>query len=289
MDTSEAIEATKATDQTDKSKNINEFEFASDFTQALSAYYKYKQEYESKISKKIKEIHNTTDFTNEEKHNKFLKMKKTCIICGQSGGSIFFQDKNKLVAKCGNVDSPCNFNITLQKSKYNILTNVIKEQTDIINYYKNAIINIKLEFLHGLKNEETTISEFEDIKNKLITIVNLYQPNYKQFINLYNIDNLSAISMESDRLTDAIIALKNLIDNYDKTKDAQSIVAALEIYKEIKIINKKLSSLKYKINEFTNNNLIQESYTNKDLQVIDPSDNTEENENKIIVFNINAR
>jgi len=286
MDTSGANEAT---DQTDKSKNINEFEFAGDFTQALSAYYNYKQEYESKISKKIKEIHNTTDFTNEEKHNKFLKMKKTCIICGQSGGSIFFQDKNKLVAKCGNVDFPCNFNITLQKSKYNILTNVIKEQTAIINYYKNAIINIKLEFLHGLKNEEPTISEFEDIKNKLITIVNLYQPNYKQFINLYNIDNLSAISMESDRLTDTIIALKNLIDNYDKTKDAQSIVTALELYKEIKIINKKLSSLKYKINEFTNNNLIQESYTNKDLQVIDPSDNTEENENKIIVFNINAR
>lgn len=201
----------------------------------------------------------------------------------------FFQDKNKLVAKCGNIDSPCNFNITLQKSKYNSLINVIKEQTLIINNYKNNIINIKLDFLHGLKNEDATISEFEDIKTKLINIVNLYQINYKQFINLYNIDNLSFITIENDKLTDIIISFKNLIDIYDKTKDSEAIGNALELYKEIKIINKKLSSLKYKINEFTNNTLIQESYTNKDLQVIDNNDNSEENENKIIVFNINAR
>jgi len=278
----------------DSTKSINEFEFTSDFTAALSAFYKYKKEYETKINKKVKEIHNANEYTNDEtinkeKRNKFLKIKKTCIICGQSGGSIFFQDKNKLVAKCGNIDSPCNFNITLQKSKYNSLINVIKEQTAIINNYKNDIINIKLEFLHGLKNEEATISEFEDIKIKLINIVNIYQINYKQFINIYNIDNLNFISIENDKLTDIIISFKNLIDTYDKTKDTEAIVNALELYKEIKIINKKLSSLKYKINEFSNNTLIQESYTNKDLQVIANNDNNEENENKIIVFNINAR
>jgi hypothetical protein len=276
-------------DTSDSTTNINEFEFASEFTEALRSFYKYKKEYENKINKKIKEIHNSTDLTNEEKHNKFLKIKKTCIICGQTGGSLFFQDKNKLIAKCGNVESPCNFNITLQKSKYNDIMNVIKEQSGIINNYKNDIINIKLDFIHGLKNEDTTISEFEDIKTKLIDIVNLYQVNYKQFLNLYNIDNLTAIAVENDKLTDLIITFKNLIDNYDKTKDPQSIVTALELYKEIKIINKKLVSLKYKITEITNNNLIQQSYTNKDLQVLDNSDNSENNQNKIIVFNINAR
>lgn len=271
--------------------NINEFEFASDFTEALKAFYKYKKEYDSKINKKVKEIHSTSDLTNYEKHNKFLKIKRTCVICGQSGGSIFFQDKNKLIAKCGNIESPCNFNITLQKSKYNNIINVIKEQTAIINNYKNGIINIKLDFLHGLKNEDTTLREFEEIKTKLITIVSLYQTNYKQFLNLYNTDNLNDISIENDKLTDVIIAFKNLIDNYEQTKDPQSISTALELYKEIKIINKKLLNLKYKISEFTNNNLIQEPYTNKDLQVIDNSDNSDnsENQNKIIVFNINAR
>jgi hypothetical protein len=276
-------------DTSDSTTNINEFEFASEFTEALRSFYKYKKEYENKINKKIKEIHNSTDLTNEEKHNKFLKIKKTCIICGQTGGSLFFQDKNKLIAKCGNVESPCNFNITLQKSKYNDIMNVIKEQSSIINTYKNDIINIKLDFIHGLKDEDTTISEFEDIKTKLIDIVNLYQITYKQFLNLYNIDNLTAIAVENDKLTDLIITFKNLIDNYDKTKDPQSIVTALELYKEIKIINKKLVSLKYKITEITNNNLIQQSYTNKDLQVLDNSDKSENNENKIIVFNINAR
>ena len=166
---------------------------------------------------------------------------------------------------------------------------VIKQQSYIINNYKNDIINIKLNFLHGLKNEDATLSEFEDIKNKLITVVNLYQPNYKQFINLYNIDNLSSIIIENDKLTDTIITFKNLIDNYDKTKDAQSITTALEVYKEIKIINKTLLNLKYKITEFTNSNLIQESYTNKDLQVIETDETDDTNENKIIVFNINAR
>jgi hypothetical protein len=279
-------------DTTSTSKNINEFEFESDFKEALSTFYNYKKEYDTKINKKIKEIHNNTELTKDDKKNKFLKMKKTCIICGQSGGSIFFQDKNKLVAKCGNIDSPCKFNITLQKSKYNNIINVIKEQTAIINNYKNGIINIKLDFLHGLKNEDDTIRDFEELKTKLINIVKVYQVNYKQFLNLYNIDNLSFISIENDKLTDTIIALKNLIDNYDKTKDTQSIVNALELYKEIKIINKKLLNLKYKINEFDNNNLIQQSYTNKDLQVLyneENGENEENNQNKIIVFNINAR
>ena len=143
-----------------------------------------------------------------------------------------------------------------------------------------------MDFIHGLKNEETTISEFENIKTKLIAIVNLYQANYKQFINLYNIDKLPDIAIENEKLSDLIKAFKTLIENYDKTKDAQSIVSALELYKEIKIVSKELSSLKYKINEVTNTNLVQESYTNKDLQVIE---NSENNENKIIVFNINAR
>ena len=86
-------------DTTNTSKNINEFEFESDFTAALSTFYNYKKEYDSKINKKIKEIHNNTELTKDDKKNKFLKMKKTCIIYGQSGGSILFQDKNKYTPK----------------------------------------------------------------------------------------------------------------------------------------------------------------------------------------------
>lgn len=278
-------------DTSDTTKSLNEFEFTSEFTAALSAFYKYKKEYETKINKKIKEIHNSTDLTNEEKHNKFLKIKKTCIICEQTGGSLFFQDKNKLIAKCGNRESPCKFNIELEKSSYLTIAEVLHQQTAIITSYKTSIINSKLDFIHGLKSEQETIDAFEELKTNLIMIVKLYQSTYNQFLTLYNVENLPSISIETDKLIDSITSLKNMISSYERTKDKQLMVEVMDIYKEIKTINKKLLDLKYKITELDTSSintiqLVQKSYTNKDLQILNTND---KRENKIIVFYINDK
>jgi len=65
----------------------------------------------------------------------------------------------------------------------------------------------------------------------------------------------------------------------------------MDIYKEIKTINKKLLDLKYKITELDTSSintiqLVQKSYTNKDLQILNTND---KRENKIIVFYINDK
>ena len=270
-------------------RSNNEFEFSSEFSDALKTYYSYKKEYESKINKKVKELVNSSEFTKEEKRTKFLKLKKTCVVCGKPGGSIFIHDKNKLIAKCGNQEFPCKFNIELERATYLNITDVINQQTAIISNYKNEIINSKLDFVHGLKSEQETIDNFEELKNNLIMIVKLYQLNYTQFLNLYNVENLPLISIETNKLIDSITLIKNFMINYEKTKDKQLIENALETYKEIKQINKKLVELKYKITELENTNnsihLVQKSYTNKDLQII----NSETSENKIIVFYINDK
>lgn len=271
--------------------STNEFEFTSEFNDALKTFYSYKKDYESKINKKIKELAISSELTKEEKRNKFLKLKKTCVVCGKPGGSIFIQDKNKLIAKCGNRESPCKFNIELERATYLTIAEVLHQQTAIITSYKNSIINSKLDFIHGLKSEQETIDAFEELKTNLIMIVKLYQSNYNQFLTLYNVENLPSISIETDKLIDSITLLKNFISSYEKTKDKQLIVEALEVYKEIKTINKKLLELKYKITELDTSSintiqLVQKSYTNKDLQILNTNDNSE---NKIIVFYINDK
>lgn len=271
--------------------STNEFEFTSEFNDALKTFYSYKKDYESKINKKIKELAISSELTKEEKRNKFLKLKKTCVVCGKPGGSIFIQDKNKLIAKCGNRESPCKFNIELERATYLNITEVLHQQTAIITSYKNSIINSKLDFIHGLKSEQETIDAFEELKTNLIMLVKLYQSNYNQFLTLYNVENLPSISIETDKLIDSITLLKNFISSYEKTKEKQSIVEALEVYKEIKTINKKLLELKYKITELDTSTintiqLVQKSYTNKDLQILNTNDNSE---NKIIVFYINDK
>jgi len=271
--------------------STNEFEFTSEFNDALKTFYSYKKDYESKINKKIKELAISSELTKEEKRNKFLKLKKTCIVCGKPGGSIFIQDKNKLIAKCGNRESPCKFNIELEKSSYLTIAEVLHQQTAIITSYKTSIINSKLDFIHGLKSEQETIDAFEELKTNLIMIVKLYQSTYTQFLTLYNVENLPSISIETDKLIDSITSLKNMISSYERTKDKQLMVEVMDIYKEIKTINKKLLDLKYKITELDTSTintiqLVQKSYTNKDLQILNTND---KRENKIIVFYINDK
>jgi hypothetical protein len=82
-----------------------------------------------------------------------------------------------------------------------------------------------------------------------------------------------------------------MISSYERTKDKQLMLEVMDSYKEIQTINKKLLDLKYKITELDTSTintiqLVQKSYTNKDLQILNTND---KRENKIIVFYINDK
>ena len=63
---------------------------------------------------------------------KFVELKKKCISCGKGDGTIFKQEDNVLIAKCGNINRPCKLNIRLQKAKYEDIAKDINNLSSIV-------------------------------------------------------------------------------------------------------------------------------------------------------------
>ena len=76
------------------------------FDDALTNYYKLKQDYTKIKNKEVSKLLDNNSLSDTEKKDKFAQFKRKCINCGKFGGTIFKQDKNILIAQCGS-DQPC--------------------------------------------------------------------------------------------------------------------------------------------------------------------------------------
>ena len=128
---------------------------------------KLKHKYDASIQKAVNKIKSSSDLTTKEKQEKFSELKKRCISCGKSGGTIFRQEGINLIAKCGHIDAPCNLNIHLQRAKYMPMNNAISILNTEINNKKTAIIQTKLNFLFGFTPESKTVTTFNQLKSEL--------------------------------------------------------------------------------------------------------------------------
>ena len=256
------------------------------FNDALNNYYKLKNKYNSKINKEISKLIKNTSLSKKEKQIKLQQLKNKCIICGKDGGTIFKQDGNILIAKCGNLETPCKLDIQLQKSKYR---NIISEMNYInknININKIATINTKLNLLFGYVNEATTIEEFNKLKVDLIEEVKKYKKIYEQYLNIISINE--DVTQKKNDLLISIQNFKDLIIKFEEEKDIYLLKEILDLYLHtIKETAKKIQSLEY-INNYIEYNesdntyhLIQREYRPSQLQVIINSV-----KNKILVYKI---
>ena len=259
------------------------------FDEAINKYYKLKNEYDTSIEKSMAQLIKTSALTLTEKHDKFINLKKRCIACGKYGGTIFKQEGNILIAKCGNIDNPCRLDIQLQRAKYKNIFYEINNQHDLVNKKKIAVINTKLDFLFGFTNEQATISKFNTLKTDLIDTIKKYQELNEIYTNIVeNLPNQPEIKQISNSLLLTIQNFKELIENFHETGTEQFLKEAINLYiTQIVVTANQLQKLKYNTqyiytNERDNtHHLIQTHYLPSQLQVIVP-----DTENKIIAFTI---
>lgn len=263
------------------------------FSDAINRYYKLKGEYDTMVKKMVTKIVTNEILSPTEKREKYIALKKKCIICGKSGGTIFQQDGNLLIAKCGNGEAPCRLNIQLQKAKYLNITTNINSLHNEVNINKTSIVDTKLQFLFGFVNEATTLSNFNALKIKLVESVKQYQKiSEKYFSIIGNTANQTKILSMTDALTSEIQIFKDMIQNLEESGTIQFLKDAVEIYvNKISIISKELQSLKYKVQYVYPSpppdatpkyyHLMQNSYTPSELEFVAPG-----TENKIIAFSI---
>ncbi len=265
----------------------SKIEQVDNFTTAISTYYKLKGQYQSKNNKVVREIYNDSDLSIAQKKDKYNKLKKKCINCGKFGGTIFEETNTMLVAKCGHVESPCKLDIKLERAKYNDIVGSLATSSNLINEYKNKIIDTKLDYLFGFTNQESTLAKFEELKNNLVKIVKNYQILKDKYTStIFNSNNLFKINALNSQLEVNINTFKENIENFKESGEISYVKDAVELYiNTIKIISKELTDSKYQLKEVIKSkdsdviNLVQKSYILSDLLVQDP-----DTENKVISF-----
>ena len=257
------------------------------FPEAFNQYYKLKTDYELPLKKTASKLANNSLLSITEKQENFSTLKKKCIKCRNLGGTIFSQDGNLLIAKCGNIDNPCSLDIQLQKASYKNILDEINIIQNIVTTNKSDIINLKLNFLYGLIDEKTTTENFANLKTLLIDSVKQYKKLSEIYLKIIgNFSNIPQIKTANETMSLNIQKFKEFIDSFNKTGTTQFIKDAVELYiNEISVSGKALLNLKYKVQYiFTENNihyLIQRPYTTSQLETVVPG-----TEDKIIAFNI---
>ena len=91
---------------------------STEIDEAIAYYYKLKGDYDKKYAHAKHTIFQSrNDISDKKRKAKIKKIKRKCVKCKQSGGTIFSNSNGILIARCGNKENPCSLDIQIKKPK----------------------------------------------------------------------------------------------------------------------------------------------------------------------------
>ena len=234
----------------------------------IKEYYKLKEKYERSIRRQKDNIQKNDVYTLNQKKKRYKLIENKCINCKQIGGTIFSNNNRILRAVCGNKETPCNLNISINRKDYKYVNSIdeSKRLYDDIGNLKNEIIKIKLNLLFEYINEDEMIKKFNTIKNALSKLIIKYEKinNFvlEQTENLENMDKIIELETSISMLINRIKDIGNtLVDGEDNNKEI------IEIYiNELEPLLKELFEKKYRDAYINKCILIQEKFNVRTLE-----------------------
>ena len=228
-------------------------------------FYSMKSEYETK--KEISVNRKKEDMLSKGKpRHKIIKaiseMKHKCVNCSRQVDMIFSTKQNKLTAKCGSKESPCNLNISINKGTYypyeklwNGTLNV-KGLKEDIDEQKLSIIKMKLDMVFEFENMQNTLRKFNKVKELLADAYDIFQERnyaYITTVDKYDMTSLAKMELKKEEIINSI---KRAVKNYEtKPQEIKEVLKRDNIFSSLvdKYINdlsdiiKSINSTKYNI------------------------------------------
>jgi hypothetical protein len=226
--------------------------------EALSEYYKLKSKYEETFHEKyLNPILRDTTKSKREKRIEYQKLPKPeCINCRRNVGSIFSIKKNaaeyfrQFIAKCGDLNDPCPFNINIEYTQRSELNKELLDHDHDINIMKNKIITDKNNMMFGYVNQADAIVNFnyDTTELKDITETVGYILNINIEINDNPIRSEMIKSSNNKFGNELLIPFKKMIDDYVQTGNTENVNTAVKLYVDEMIpLAKTIRDLKYEI------------------------------------------
>jgi hypothetical protein len=231
----------------------------------VDKFYSIKNDYETKRNIQKEQIKQKMSGKSNKRIRKALEEQKyTCVNCSRKVGMFFSTKDNKLIAKCGSEESPCNLKIIINKGTYYSYEKMIHGTMDVqgllneINEFKLNIIRMKLDMIFDFSNVRDTLKEFNRIKedlNELYDILREREAIYLDTTDKYDYTDLSKLERQKEEIINSI---KRMISHYDNKSDVEKQELNREqIFAKIsdKYVNdldeiiKKINNMKYNVYE----------------------------------------
>jgi len=139
---------------------------------AIGNYFKLKSKYEKQYKQAKKRIIQS-DLSLKAKRRRLKKLKPKCIGCKRNVGMSFYIAGKNLIAKCGDEESPCAFNINIERGEYAYTPTLIDSIRIDLENNKTSIIRLKLEILFSLTSEDEIAEKFEELKQQYTEYKNI--------------------------------------------------------------------------------------------------------------------
>ena len=153
---------------------------------ALHEYYKLKDLYDEKFDIKKSSVLSDVTLSIQQKRTDIAKFKRArkCIVCKQTGGTIFTDVDRTLKAVCGCVATPCGLNIEIAKGKIENIGELMAATYSKIEDVKDNIIKYKLDLLFRYITDEQLVQKFGAAKKELDTYLEQYDKLYNKYIDI---------------------------------------------------------------------------------------------------------
>lgn len=229
---------------------VNENEVNTNYKDALNLYFRMKNEYETKIHNKKKQIY---DKEPNKKIAKRLIQQYTpeCIKCKRKVGTIFTKDENVYKAICGDTRNPCNLNIELFAGFLLHFKDMFDLTKDDFEKTREIIDMEKLNNLFDYDSSEDKVDLYKKTLELYIENENIYKTYLEKHTELYNNpETKKALITAQEKLFTYIEKSKQFIDEYKKTNNREFLTTAMNLrVNEIKRELSTIQRLKYGIME----------------------------------------
>jgi hypothetical protein len=227
-----------------------------DFLEALNNYYRLKFNYESSLDKEKNSIIQNNNLSWKEKRSEFKNYKPKCINCKRPVGTLFTRTYDEkeytiiLKAMCGDLQNPCNLNITLNIGYIDTIQNIINADEKDKEKSKISIIKDKNNLLFGYITTEEALQNFDKLKKEIVDITSSLETIQSLWINIS--DNSEKEQLLKRNQEESYLIINNintLIKQYDDTNNHNFINDAVNIYINQLIPKlKTIMNLKYNVN-----------------------------------------
>jgi hypothetical protein len=248
------------------------------FKEALDKYYSLLNKYKTDNDKDKIKIMNLKGLSWKEKRVEYQKLKTKCVNCKRPVGTFFsrkiVKEEIHLLAMCGDRRDPCPLNYDICLGEVLDLKTQLTEDEDNINETKKKIINDKNDLLFGYITSSRAVELFEYMKKEISHQMQIYEYSMEIYTNITsNKEKIDELKTLQKNFYEKVNDFKNLIDEFDKTKETHYVNNAVDIYKNdilplIKDISKKkyaYESVEYNDTDNTYN-LVQKFHTIEDFE-----------------------